>query len=118
LKASCHKGGPDKAALKGILLDSASMNLRGSEVPTGPRKYDVELASVWIKSSVESSYQEKTEEEIWSRSRKEKCRMNLKGMKFTWAAWFWSAIEDLSLGKRWLRVWIWTETPMDCRGRE
>jgi hypothetical protein len=46
LKASCHKGGPDKAALKGILLDSASMNSRGSEVPTGPRKYDVELASV------------------------------------------------------------------------
>jgi hypothetical protein len=24
--------------LKGILLDSASMNSRGSEVPTGPRK--------------------------------------------------------------------------------
>jgi hypothetical protein len=24
--------------LKGILWDSASMNLRGSEVPTGPRK--------------------------------------------------------------------------------
>jgi hypothetical protein len=37
-KASCHKGGPDKATLKGILLDSASMNLRGTEVPTGPRK--------------------------------------------------------------------------------
>jgi hypothetical protein len=46
LKASCHRGGPNKAALKGILLDSASMNSRGSEVPTGPRKYDVELASV------------------------------------------------------------------------
>jgi hypothetical protein len=28
------------------------MNSRGSEVPTGPRKYDVELASVWIKSTV------------------------------------------------------------------
>jgi hypothetical protein len=38
LKASCHRGGPDKAALKGILLDSASMNSRGLEVPTGPRK--------------------------------------------------------------------------------
>jgi hypothetical protein len=38
LKASCHRGGPDKAALKGILLDSAAMNSRGSEVPTGPRK--------------------------------------------------------------------------------
>jgi hypothetical protein len=24
--------------LKGILLDSASMNSRGSEIPTGPRK--------------------------------------------------------------------------------
>jgi hypothetical protein len=46
LKASCHKGGPDRAALKGILLDSASMKSWGSEVPTGPRKYDVELASV------------------------------------------------------------------------
>jgi hypothetical protein len=64
LKASCHRGGPDKAALKGILLDSASMNSRGSEVPTGPRKYDVELALVRIKSSVESSYQEKMGEEI------------------------------------------------------
>jgi hypothetical protein len=42
--------------LKGILLDSAAMNSRGSKVPTGPRKYDVELASVRIKSSVESSY--------------------------------------------------------------
>jgi hypothetical protein len=38
LKASCHKGGPDKAALEGILLDSTSMNSRGSEVPTGPKK--------------------------------------------------------------------------------
>jgi hypothetical protein len=32
--------------LKEILPDSASMNSQGSEVPTGPRKYDVELASV------------------------------------------------------------------------
>jgi hypothetical protein len=32
--------------LKGILLDSASMNSRGSEIPTGPRKLDVELSSV------------------------------------------------------------------------
>jgi hypothetical protein len=38
LKASRHRGGHDKAALKGILLDSASMNSRGSEVPTGPSK--------------------------------------------------------------------------------
>jgi hypothetical protein len=38
LKASCHRGDPHKAALKGILLDSASINSRGSEVPTGPRK--------------------------------------------------------------------------------
>jgi hypothetical protein len=38
LKASCHRGGPDKAALKGILWDSAAMNSRGSEVPTGPKK--------------------------------------------------------------------------------
>jgi hypothetical protein len=38
LKASCHRGGPDKAALKGILWDSAAMNSRGSEIPTGPRK--------------------------------------------------------------------------------
>jgi hypothetical protein len=37
-KASCHRGGPDKAALKGILWDSAAMNSRGSEVPTGPKK--------------------------------------------------------------------------------
>jgi hypothetical protein len=68
LKVSCHRGGPDKATLKGILLDSAAMNSRGSEVPTGLRKYDVELTSVWIKSSVESSYQEKTEGEIWDGS--------------------------------------------------
>jgi hypothetical protein len=54
--------------LKGILLDSAAMNSRGSEVPTGPRIYDVELTSVWIRSSVESSYQEKTEGEIWDGS--------------------------------------------------
>jgi hypothetical protein len=38
LKVSCHSWGFDKAALKGILWDSASMNSRGSEVPTGPRK--------------------------------------------------------------------------------
>jgi hypothetical protein len=38
LKASCHKGGLDKAALKGILVDSAAMNSWGSEAPTGPRK--------------------------------------------------------------------------------
>jgi hypothetical protein len=49
-------------------LDSAVMNSRGLEVPTGPRKYDVELTSVWINSSVESSYQEKTEGEIWDGS--------------------------------------------------
>jgi hypothetical protein len=64
LKVSCHRGSLDKAALKAILLDSAAMNSRGSEVPTGLRKYDVELTSVRIKSSVESSYQEKTEGEI------------------------------------------------------
>jgi hypothetical protein len=40
------------------------MNSRGSEIPTGPRKYDVELSSVWIESSVDSSYQEKAEREI------------------------------------------------------
>jgi hypothetical protein len=38
LKASYHKEGLDKAALKGILWDSAAINLRGSEIPTGPRK--------------------------------------------------------------------------------
>jgi hypothetical protein len=38
LKPSCHSWGPDKATLKGILLDSASINSRGSEIPTGPRK--------------------------------------------------------------------------------
>jgi hypothetical protein len=38
LKASCHSWGFDKAALKGILWDSASMNSKGSEVSTGPRK--------------------------------------------------------------------------------
>jgi hypothetical protein len=38
LKASCHSWGFDKAALKGILWDSASMNSKGSEVLTGPRK--------------------------------------------------------------------------------
>jgi hypothetical protein len=51
-------------------LDSASMKSWGSEVPTGPRKYDVELASVWIKSSMESSYQEKPEGEMWGKNRK------------------------------------------------
>jgi hypothetical protein len=38
LKASCHEGGLDKAALKGILLESAAMNSWGSKVPTRPRK--------------------------------------------------------------------------------
>jgi hypothetical protein len=38
LKVSCHSWGLDKAALTGILWDSASMNSRGSEVPTGRRK--------------------------------------------------------------------------------
>jgi hypothetical protein len=38
LKASCHREGLDKAALKGILWDSAAMNSRGSEIPTGPMK--------------------------------------------------------------------------------
>jgi hypothetical protein len=38
LKASCHRGGPDRAALKGILWDSTAINSRGSEVPTRPRK--------------------------------------------------------------------------------
>jgi hypothetical protein len=38
LKASYHKEGLDKAALKGILWDSAAINSRGSEIPTGPRK--------------------------------------------------------------------------------
>jgi hypothetical protein len=38
LKASCHREGLDKAALKGILWDSAAINSRGSGVPTGPRK--------------------------------------------------------------------------------
>jgi hypothetical protein len=38
LKASCHREGLVKAALKGILWDSAAMNSRGSETPTGPRK--------------------------------------------------------------------------------
>jgi hypothetical protein len=38
LKASCHLWGFDKAALKGILWDSASMNSKWSEVPTGPRE--------------------------------------------------------------------------------
>jgi hypothetical protein len=38
LKVSCHSWGFDKATLKGILWDSASMNSRGSEVPTVLRK--------------------------------------------------------------------------------
>jgi hypothetical protein len=38
LKASCHREGLDKAALKGTLWDSAAINSRGSEIPTGPRK--------------------------------------------------------------------------------
>jgi hypothetical protein len=38
LKASCHRGGLVKAALKGILWDSAAINSRGSETPTGPWK--------------------------------------------------------------------------------
>jgi hypothetical protein len=38
LKASCHAWGLDKAALKGILLDSVSINSRGSGIPTGPGK--------------------------------------------------------------------------------
>jgi hypothetical protein len=38
LKASCHSWGFHKDVLKGILWDSASINSRGSEVPTGPRK--------------------------------------------------------------------------------
>jgi hypothetical protein len=38
LKASCHRGGLVKAALKGILWDSAAIKSQGSETPTGPRK--------------------------------------------------------------------------------
>jgi hypothetical protein len=38
LKASCHREGLDKAALKGILWDSAAINSWGSGVSTGPRK--------------------------------------------------------------------------------
>jgi hypothetical protein len=38
--------------LKGILLDSASINSRGSEIPTSLRKYDYDLSSMGIKSSV------------------------------------------------------------------
>jgi hypothetical protein len=38
LKASYYRGGPDKADLKGILLDPAAMNSWGTKVPTGPRK--------------------------------------------------------------------------------
>jgi hypothetical protein len=64
LKVSCHSEGLDRAALKGILWDSAAINSRGSEIPTGPRKYDVELASVRIRSSVESSCLEKAEEKF------------------------------------------------------
>jgi hypothetical protein len=38
LESILPQGGPDKAALKGILWDSVAMNSWGSEVPTGPRK--------------------------------------------------------------------------------
>jgi hypothetical protein len=64
LKASCHSWGLDKATLKGALLDSASMNSRGSEVPTGLRKWDDDLSSMGIRSSVDRAYQEKAEEGI------------------------------------------------------
>jgi hypothetical protein len=83
--------------LKGILLDSASMNSRGSEDPTGPRKYDVELASVWIKSSVESSCQEETEGEIWGRSQKNNAEWTLRG---------WNLPEQLDFDPP-LKIWAW-----------
>jgi hypothetical protein len=78
-------------------LDSASMNLRGSEVPTGPKKYDVEFDSVWIKSSVESSYQEKTEGEIWGRSWKNNAEWTIRG---------WNLPEHLDFDPP-LKIWAW-----------
>jgi hypothetical protein len=45
-------------------LDSASINSWGSEIPTGLRKWDDDLSSMGIKSSVDWAYQEKIEEEI------------------------------------------------------
>jgi hypothetical protein len=58
LKLSYHSWGFDSAALKGILWDLASMNSRGSETPTGPRKYDVAWSSTGIKVSAARAYQE------------------------------------------------------------
>jgi hypothetical protein len=40
------------------------MNSRGSEVPTGLRKWDDDLSSMGIRSSVDRAYQEKAEEGI------------------------------------------------------
>jgi hypothetical protein len=44
--------------LKGILWDSAAINLEGSEAPTGPRKYDAAWSSTGIKISAARAYQE------------------------------------------------------------
>jgi hypothetical protein len=114
--------------LKGILLDSAAMNSRGSEVPIGPRKYDVELTSVRMKSSVESSYQEETEGEIWGKNRKGWCRMVLRGWNLPeklhfdlpLKIWAWRK-DDIGFGSGWRLRWIagrenrcWTDLTWRC----
>jgi hypothetical protein len=78
-------------------LDSASMKSWGSEVPTGPRKYDVELASVWIKSSVESSYQEKWKENSDVGVGKNNAEWTLRG---------WNLPEQLDFDPP-LKIWAW-----------
>jgi hypothetical protein len=71
------------------------MNSRGSETPTEPRKYDVELASVRIKSSVESSCWEKAEK---------KSQVKIEKLSAEWSLWGRNLPEQLDFGPP-LKIW-------------
>jgi hypothetical protein len=71
------------------------MNSRGSGIPTGPRKKDVELASVRIRSSVESSCWEKAEK---------KSQVKIEKLSAEWSLWGRNLPEQLDFDLP-LRIW-------------
>jgi hypothetical protein len=81
LKASCHRGGLDRAALKGFFWirlqwtrgDRKFPQVRGNMMLSWPR---CESKARW-KAPI------KTEGEIWGKNRKKIMPNGLKGMKFT-----------------------------------